>query len=80
MLFLLIDFPQNLKLGNARGILMTLFYVSLFPPQFLLNFPKIPPHKRISDSPGEKKVKKPNPYNKENFKSEITLVIENFPD
>ena len=31
MLFLLTDLPKILKFGKARGNLITLFYVSLFP-------------------------------------------------
>ena len=33
MLFLLTNFPQKLKFGKARGILVTLFYASLFSSQ-----------------------------------------------
>ena len=33
MLSLLIDFPQKLKFGKTRGILITLFYLSLFSPK-----------------------------------------------
>ena len=64
MLFLLIDFPQILKLGKTHGILITIFHVSVFAPQLqricsplykskraITPQQVIPLHTRISDFP-----------------------------